>query len=220
MAERTRIRSRALVLFITPVALLAAFIVHPYLVNELDAEAAAAAVIADPTRWIWAHIMLMAGFAMILLAVGALRHLLRTAGEDRWSFIAAPLIVVGSVVFIAVWGFEITIAAVANVGGDVEEVLKEGDRWFAPLGIAGYLMYFLGWAIMALAVRRSQLLRRRLTWVVLGATVVILAGLSFPSTAGAYLFTFGLMGFTWTMGYHVLSSTRGHSDPSSGAADN
>ena len=209
MAYFTQVRLRSLALFVAPVMMLAAIIFHPYLVNELDVEAATAAVMADPTRWAVAHVMLMAAFASIMLAVVALRHLLRTAGDSRLSFMAVPLLIGGSSIFIAVWGFEITVAAVANVGGDVRAVFEESDRWFGPIGIVGYVMFLIGWPIMALAVRRSKVLGRRQTWVVLGSTIVMIAGLSFPSTAGAYLFLFGMMGFTWTLGYNELSNASG-----------
>ncbi len=57
MSERTQIRLRSLVLFVAPVVVVA-IIFHPFLVDELDFAAAAAAVIAGPTRWAWVHIML------------------------------------------------------------------------------------------------------------------------------------------------------------------
>ena len=95
---------------------------------------------------------------------------------------------------------------------DVKAVFEESDRWFGPIGLVGYAMFLLGWPIMAVAVHRSKVLGRRQTWVVLGATVVMLAGLSFPSTAGAYLFSIGLMGFTWMLAYKGLSNAAGPRD--------
>ncbi len=165
----------------------------------------AAEVVADPERWVLAHIMLMVAFAVMLIAVAALRELLRTAGEDRWSVIAVPLLVAGGIVFAAVWGMEITVAAVANLGGDVEAVFDESDRWLGPIGIVGYVMWILGWLSMALAVYRSRTLGRGQMWVVLVATVAMIGGLSYPATGGGFLFAFGLMGFTWMLGYHALS---------------
>ena len=184
MTGQTQIRLRALALFAAPVAMLASMIYHPYLEDEFDISAVTEKVVADPDRWMTVHFMLMLAFALILLAVVVLRGLLRAAGEERWSFIAVPLLIGGSTVFIGVWGFEITAAGVANAGGDVEAVFDETDRWFGPVGIAGYVMFILGWGSMAWAVRRSHLLGRRQTWVVLGATVVMIAGLSIPATGG------------------------------------
>ena len=218
MTEHTQMRIRALALFAAPVAFLVAIIFHPYLEDEFDVSVVAAEVVADPERWALVHFMLMLAFAIILLAVVALRALLRTAGEDRWSFIAVPLLVGGGTVFIGVWGFEVTVAAVANVGGDVEAVFEESDRWFGPVGIAGYAMFILGWLSMALAVCRSRVLGRRQTWVVLGATAVMIAGLSWPATGGAYLFSFGMMGFTWMLGYHALWGASGLHKNSVGTA--
>ena len=204
MSEHAQMRMRALALFTAPVAMLVAIIFHPYLADEFDVSAMASEVVADPERWALVHLMLMAAFAMILLSVVALRALLRTAGEERWSFIAVPLLVGGSAVFIGVWGLEVTMAGVAKVGGDVEAVFEETDRWFGPVGIAGYAMFILGWLSMALAVRRSRVLGRRQTWFVLGSTVVMIAGLSWPATGGGYVFSFGMMGFTWMLGYSAL----------------
>lgn len=217
MAERTQMRLRAFVLFSAPLPLLVAFIIHPYLKDEFDISALAAEVVAGPERWVLAHIMLMVAFAVMLIAVFALRELLRTAGEERWSFIAVPLLIGGGTVFIAVWGMEITVAAVANVGGDVEAVMRESERWLGPAGIVGYVMWGFGWISMALAVYRSRILGRRQTWVVLAASVVMIGCLSYPSTGGGYIFAFGVMGFTWMLGYHAFSG-ESHSERSSGLA--
>ena len=206
MPERIQIRLRAIALFAAPVPLLIAFIIHPYLTDEFDIPAVAAHVVADPDRWVLAHIMLMVAFAVMLIAVVALRGLLRTAGEERWSFIAVPFLVGGGTVFIAVWGMEITVAAVANVGGDVQAVIKESDRWLGPARVVGYVMWGFGWLSMALAVYRSRILGQTQTWVVLAATVVMIGGLSYPSTGGGYLFAFGVMGFTWMLGYNALAT--------------
>ncbi len=84
MPERTQIRLRSLALFVAPVAMLVAIIFHPFLVDELDVAAAAAAIIADPTRWAWVYIMLMAAFALILLAVvGCNRTKVRIVSQTR-----------------------------------------------------------------------------------------------------------------------------------------
>jgi hypothetical protein len=162
--------------------------------------------------------MLMLAFALILLAVVALRAVLRTAGEERWSFIAVPLLVGGGTLFTAIWGLEITVAAVANVGGDVEAVFKESDQWFGPVGLIGLATMSLGWLSMALAVHRSKVLGRRQTWVVWSATVVMFAGMLIPATGGAYLFSFGMIGFTWMGSYHALTGASGLSGRSSGSA--
>ena len=204
MAERTQIRLEALALFITPVILLIAFILHPYLEDEFDIPAVAAKVVDDPERWALAHVLLIVGFALMMIAALALRALLRTAGDERWSFIAVPLLIGGGAIFTGIWGLEITVAAVANVGGDVEAVFEESNQWFDPLAIVGYAMLALGWISMALAVYRSNIMVRRQTGVVMAATVFMLAGFSIPATGGAYLFTFGMMGFTWMLAYHAL----------------
>ena len=47
MVDITQVRLRSLALFFAPVMMLAAIVFHPYLVNELDVEAATAAV-AEP----------------------------------------------------------------------------------------------------------------------------------------------------------------------------
>ena len=218
MAERTQIRLGALALFAAPVVLLVAFILHPYLEDEFDVSAMAAKVVSDPERWALAHVLLIVGFAFMMVAVLALRALLRTAGDERWSFIAVPLLIGGGAIFTGIWGLEITVAAVANVGGDVEAVFEESDQWFEPLGIVGYAMLALGWISMALAVHRSHILIRQQTWVVLAATVVMLAGFSIPATGGAYLFALGMLGFTWMLAYHALWGAGGLSGGSSKAA--
>ncbi len=149
--------------------------------------------------------MLTVGFGLMVLAAFALRELLRAAGEERWSFVAAPLILGGGTLLIGVWGGELDIAAVATSGGDVQAVFETGQVWFDALAIGGFLMLALGWTSMALAVYRSKILGRRQTWVVMTATVVMLGGLLLPATGGGYLFAVGMLGFTGMLGYPALT---------------
>ena len=206
MVSSVQRRLKAATLFAAPLVLLTGIASHPYLVDEFDVPAMAAEVSVDPGRWAWVHVVLIVAFALISLAVVVVRGMLRDAGEDRWSFFAVPLLVGGSVIFASIWGLEITVAAVANVGGDVEAVFTESDRWFGPLGIVGFGMSFIGWGILAFAVRRSGILGQRLTWLVLVATVVMLAGFLWPATGGGYLYSIGMIGFTWTLGYRAMKS--------------
>ena len=206
MSERSQMRLRALALFAAPVTLGVAFFLHPYLTDETDISEFVDAAVADPDRWAWAHVMLTVGFGLMVLAALALRQLLRAAGEERWSFVAVPLILGGGTLLIGVWGGELDIAAVARTGGDVQAVFEAGQVWFDPLAIGGFVMLALGWISMALAVYRSKILGRQQTWVVVAATVVMLAGLLIPTTGGGYLFAAGMLGFTGMLGYHVLSS--------------
>ncbi len=86
-------------------------------------------------------------------------------------------------------------------------VFEETDKWFLPVGIAGFAMYVVGWISMAWAVRRSHVLARRATWALMVATLLMLVGLAIPTTGGAYLFAIGMMGFTWPLAYQALRGT-------------
>ncbi len=95
-----RARSRAAIVAIAPGVLLAGFASHPYIgVGPPDEAAIAAAVASEATRWGLSHLMVAVGSGLAVLAFLAIRSYLRQAGEERWSSLALPFIVMGSTLF-------------------------------------------------------------------------------------------------------------------------
>ena len=99
MSTTTRARFRAAIVAIAPAVLLFAFVYHPYIANLTDKAAVAAALASDTTRWGLSHLAVGVGSGLAVLAFLAIRGYLREAGEDRWSILALPFIVIGSTLF-------------------------------------------------------------------------------------------------------------------------
>jgi hypothetical protein len=58
--------------------------------------AVAVALAADTTRWGLSHLVTGVASGLLILAFLAIRSYLRQAGEERWSVLAFPFIVMGS----------------------------------------------------------------------------------------------------------------------------
>lgn len=179
MSESMRIKLRAAVVALAPVAALIGFLWHPYIADVTDRAAVAAAVGAGATRWAGSHLLLAVAFALAVLAVFALRVYLRGAGEDRWSFVAVPFVTVGMALVIVVLGAEgVAASAVASVGGDVTAFLAEVEAWLTPTYLLGAALLAAGWLSLAMAVSRSHVLDRPWTGAV-AAGLIALAVLAF-----------------------------------------
>jgi hypothetical protein len=99
MSTTTRARIRAAIVAIAPALLLFAFVYHPYIANLTDKAAVAAALTSDTARWGLSHLAVGVGSGFTVLAFLAIRSYLREAGEDRWSILGLPFIVMGSTLF-------------------------------------------------------------------------------------------------------------------------
>lgn len=183
MTVKTIARSRIGIAALTPVVLLVAFVWHPYLPGRLpNDEAIAAAVIADPTRWGLAHVAAAVASAVVVLGFLALRSWLREAGEERWSLVGLPFVILGSVLYALLPGLE-----------------------FAPLAavVAGAATFALGMVAFAAAVVRSRIIQPRLSWLVAVALVlwavtrfVPFAAVQFYVQSGAALLALWPVAFT------------------------
>src|SRR5919107_4705042 len=119
MSSTTRARLRAVIVVIAPAVLLAAFVYHPYIANPTDKAAVAAALASDTTRWGLSHLAVGVGSGLAVLAFLAIRGYLREAGEERWSILALPFIVIGSTLFAFLPAMEIAMLAAAEGGADL-----------------------------------------------------------------------------------------------------
>ncbi|MFA7250144.1 MAG: hypothetical protein WC273_10995 [Dehalococcoidia bacterium] len=200
MSENAHNRIRAIVLFAAPLLLIAGFLLHPYVTNETDLDEIARLAGADPGRWAAAHVLLVIAVASALLAATSLRHLLRDAGEERWSFLALGLVLAGGTMIAGAIGGEIAVAAAAQARVDVRAVLEAGEPWFTPLFLASCVLFALGWLCFGAAFYRSRMLSTASTRAVVAGTVLLTAGLFIPATWGGYLSAVGLAAVTWTAG--------------------
>src|SRR5215203_1797111 len=117
MSTMTRARFRAAIVAIAPAVLLVGFFYHPYISPPTDPVAIAAAADSDATRWGLAHLAISVGYGLVVVAFLAIGSYLSEAGEERWSILALPFIVMGSTLFVVLTGMEIGQMAAAETGG-------------------------------------------------------------------------------------------------------
>jgi hypothetical protein len=124
ISATTRARFGAAVVALAPAVMLAGLLAHPYVAILLDEAAIAEAIAADTTRWGLAHLTVGVASGLLVLAFLAIRSYLREAGEERWSPVALPFIVVGGTLFAVLPGMEFAPLAAAEAGGDVQAILR------------------------------------------------------------------------------------------------
>jgi hypothetical protein len=203
MSATTRARFRAAIVAIAPAVLLAGLVYHPYLSPPTDPEVIAAAATSDTTRWGLAHLAIGVGYGLAVLAFLAIRSYLREAGEERWSIPALPFIVIGSTLFVVLTGMEIGLLAVAETGADVPAVQSALFPWFIPILLTGALSFARGVLGFAMGIVRSGVLSPRLTWLVVGALVVMAATRFIPLGAALYIGGAAAIVALWPLAYEM-----------------
>ena len=153
--------------------LLAAFVYHPYIANLTDKAAVAATLTSDTARWGLTHLAVGVGSGFAVLAFLAIRSYLREAGEDRWSILGLPFIVMGSTLFAFLPAMEIAMLAAAEEGADVQAVLTALDSWWFPILLTAAATFAIGVFAFAKGIADSRILSRRLSRLVVGALVVM-----------------------------------------------
>src|SRR5215216_7395056 len=163
MSTTTRARFRAAIVAIAPAVLLAGFVYHPYIADLTDNAAAAAALASDTTRWGFLHLAVGVGSGLLVLAFLAIRSYLREAGEERWSILALPFIVMGSTLFAVLPGMEFAPLAAAKAGAEAEAAQAALASWFIPIMVTGAITFAVGVFAFAKGIANSRVLSRRLT---------------------------------------------------------
>jgi hypothetical protein len=213
MSTTTRARFQAAIVAIAPAVLLAAVIYHPYIADLTDKAAVAEALVSDTTRWGLAHLAVAVGSGLSVLAFLAVRSYLRDAGEERWSILAFPLVVMGSTLFVLLPAMEIGTLAAAEAGADVQAVQTELDPWFSPILLAGAIVFGLGALGFAIGIRRSGVLSPRLTQLVVGALVVTAAARFVPFGAALYVGSGTAVVALWPLAYEMWKAARPAGQP-------
>lgn len=201
MSQATRARFGAALVAIAPAVLLAGIVSHPYIADLTDKAAVAAALAAHTTHWGPVHLTVGVASGLLVLAFLAVRSYLREAGENRWSVLALPFIVIGSTLYAFLPAMEIAMMAAGEAGADVEASLIAMDPWFFPILLAAAITFALGILGFATGLVRSRVLGARLTWFVVGALVVMAAARFAPF--GAALYVGGVAGIValWPLAY-------------------
>jgi hypothetical protein len=141
----------------------------------------------------------------LVLAFLAIRSYLREAGEERWSVPAVPFIVMGSTLFTLLPAMEFAPLAAAKTGGDVQAAQAALIPWFVPILVTGSAIFALGVLGFAVGVVRSRILSPWLTWLVVGALVVMAASRFVPFSEGQ-LYVHGVAAIValWPLAYKML----------------
>src|ERR687896_753404 len=139
---------RVAILVVAPAVLLATFLTHPYLSGRLPNDAEVAAAVADGTTyWGLVHLATSVASGLIILAFLAIRSYLRDAGEDRFSALGLPFVVIGSTLFAVLPGMEFAPLAAAETGASTAEIVAMQEAlasWFVPVLMSGALAFAIG----------------------------------------------------------------------------
>jgi hypothetical protein len=213
-SESATPRIGAAVVWIAPLVLLAGFAYHPYISPPTDEAAIAAAAAADPTRWALAHLAIGVGYGLMVLAFLAVRRHLGAAGEDRWSPRALPPLALGSTLFAVLTGMEISLAAAAERGADVQAIQAALFPWFLPVLLTGAASFALGAFGFARAIAHSAVLRPGPTRMVTAALLVMAVARFLPLSPAPYVMAAaGLVGL-WPLAYVMWRHRTGAAAPS------
>ena len=211
MSAMTRARFAMTIVAVAPAVLFAGFIYHPYISPPTDEAAIAAAAASDTMRWQLAHLTIAVGYGLVVLAFLASRSYLREVGEERWSVMALPPIVLGSTLFVILTGMEIALAAVAETGGDVQAVQAALFPWFVPILLTGAVSFALGAFGFAMGIARSAVLSPGLTRAVAGALLVMAVARFIPLSVAPYLLATAGVAALWPLAYEMWRHSQARS---------
>lgn len=208
MPATMRTRSRSAIVAIAPAALLAALVTHPFLPGRLPNDAAvAAAVAADTTRWGLVHLATGVASGLVILAFLAIRSYLRDAGEERFSAVGFPFIVIGSTLFTLLTGLEFAPLAAAEVGAGLADIAATQAAlapWFVPLLATAALTFAVGVLYFVTGIVDSHLLTPRLNRVVVTALIIMAVSRALPFAAVQFYVqsSAGIVAL-WPLAYHM-----------------
>ena len=182
-----RSRWRTIAMVVAPAVLFAVFVAHPYLSGRLPNDAGVAeAVATGPTQWGAVHLATAVASGLIILAFLALRSYLREAGEDRFSALGVPFVVIGSTLFAFLPGMEFAPLAAAETGATTTEIEAAQEAlasWFLPVLVTGALAFAIGVFGFARSISIVTVGSRGLTRVVVAALIVMAVSRFVPLAA-------------------------------------
>ncbi len=200
------------ILVVAPAVMLAGLLYHPHIGNPTDPDFLAnlaAAVEADTLRWGVAHYLVAVGSGLIALAFLALRAWLRRRGEERWSVIGLPFVVMGSVLYALLPAMEFAPLSAVSIGADAAAIQNGVYPWFIPTLFGSAAIFAVGACSFAVAIARSGLLPgRSLTRFVAGAIVVMALARFVPiSYVQMHVQAFAGIMALWPLAYHLSTRT-------------
>ena len=217
MTGSTTSRIRAVATALAPAALLAAFVWHPHLAGRLpNAPAVAGAVAEGPTRWALAHLATGVASGAVVLAFIAVHGFLRERGDDSWSAVGLPFIVIGSMLYAMLPGMEFAPLAAVASGGDPEAAQRALQPWFLSVLLIGGVTFAVGLLCVAKGIAGRSILSPGVTRLVVVALVVFAASRVVPlfviqgyvQAAAAMVALWPLAGQMWTPAPAPIATAR------------
>lgn len=207
MNASTRTRWAAAALIIAPVVIWVSFLAHPHIgtaVGDPGLHMAIASEVATaPGAWVFAHLLLAVGSGLLALAFIGLRGYLGDAGEDRFSAVGLPFVVLGSVLFALLPAMEMAPFAAYEAGVDAAAVQAALDATvFPPVLLAGSVLFGIGAVAFAAAVPRSGVLSPGPAKAVAAALVVVAVSRFVPVFFVLFhVQSVALIGALWPLAY-------------------
>ncbi len=151
------------------------------------------------------HLAAAVGSALIVIAFLAVRSYLQQAGENRYSMLGLPLVVLGSTLFAVLPGMEFAPLAAAENGATASEVAAVQSAivaWFMAVLLVGAIAFAAGAALFAIAISRAGVASAGLTRVVVAA-LFVMAVTRFVPLSIAQFYLQGLAGLValWPLAY-------------------
>jgi hypothetical protein len=217
----TKNRLRAAAVIVAPLVLIPGFLYHPFVATLTDTAAVAEAAVADTTRWGVSHLLVGLGSGALVLAFLAVRGYLREAGEDRWSFLAVPFIVLGGTLYAILPGMEFTLLAAVDTGADVQASQAAIDPWFMPIMLSAAFLSAIGFISIAYGIVHSEVLSPWRSRLVVSALVVLAASRFVPLGAVQfYVQSVVILLALWPLGFTMagepMEQRAGQPQPVSG----
>lgn len=208
LPDSVRTGSGVAILVVAPAVMLAGLLYHPHIGNPTDPDFLAnlaAAVEADTLRWGVAHYLVAVGSGLIALAFLSLRAWLRRRGEERWSVIGLPFVVMGSVLYALLPAMEFAPLSAVSIGADAGAIQNGVYPWFIPTLFGSAVIFAIGACSFAVAIVRSGLLPGgSWTRLIAGAMVVMALARFVPiSYVQMHVQAFAGIAALWPLAYHL-----------------
>jgi len=98
---------------------------------------------------------------------------------------------------------ELALLATAEAGGDVETAQTGLFPWFVPVLVTGAICFTLGAIGFAISIARSGVLGKQLTWLTVGAVVVMAAARFVPLGAAQIVIGVAAVVALWPLAFEM-----------------
>jgi hypothetical protein len=196
---------RAGIVAIAPAVMVAAFASHPYIgLGPPNAAAVAEAAASNTTLWGVSHLLLAASSGLLAVAFLAIRSYLREAGEERWSALGLPFVLMACTLYAALPGMEFAALAAAETGADVRAAQSAVEPWFIPTLLTSAVLFSVGAILFARGTASIGLSSPGLTRVVVVGLVVLAVARLIPLNAVQfYVQSAALLVALWPLAYVI-----------------